>query len=1076
MRPLVVLLALLVACSDGDAPPDPAPEAPAGERAKAKAKAPAEPAAPAVSAVDQARGAALSGDGAAALDGALAELSKSPDQLELYLLVRSAAASKGGQDKALAALDSSLSGAPAGAVAILRSELLLSQGKAAEAREAAMAARADDPGAAAALVARAVMAGAALPEVPEGADAKSDPVLALARFVTAQDARRAAGDGEIARKVTGWRAGLLRAEALAEWGELAEALKELEAVVRSGEVDAVIQGNLARALVASRAAGAKGAPPVGLLDGGRWAAEAARRAAAQGDAQALSKALELALSGLLRGGRADEAAGLVAELRETLDKLGVEGAAAESLAAQHATVALAAGRPLAARAALDAAGEPSEDLRWTALWVAWTLRDPAALATHADKLSGPRGQVAKAMVAALDGRIDDAAGLLPSTGLKPRDALYTAQLAASLAGDRAPDRLADAVKHADTVGDLGLRIATRLELEDAVRHTGPALATAQRAAVSRLAPAGPAGQALRVELAVREVLATGKARLPEGELPALAKAWRSAVEGQSAMVTGSGVAPIVAFSEGRVKRASGDAGAAAAYRRALESLPLHRRGRLASGTALDGSQGLPIFDDLVELAKGKPSENALAAGVVLHELGHRERTIREGLADGRDRFVGLAADKREALLDAAAGARAGVTRWLAGTAPFPSALLEALEAAETAAAEDARFGALVLQAATPDLAAITKEHNRLAMLSYVERRGRVLGLAISPDGGLLRDHGPAAAVRRASDQHMGALLASAQRDGRASHAAGNELRRVLVDPYAGVLTGHGWYLVVGPGHLQRYSFSTFPEQANGLRWLADIRTIGNLPRLGLVPVAEEEFDPDGYDPDYLMLGEPQDGEEPEPEPETPKAKAKAKAKSKSKSKAEAEAEDAAGLLEDGQIVMRCRSEVEGPQEFAAGRRHFEPAFLEQCTGVYANSKRLLGLAPKARYLHIGGVPAAGSGGFKLADRELGLEEIRRLEMVAELVVITASATPEVQRRRAQAFLDAGAKAVMVSSWDVEKDALERMMDGFWAALNRDRPVARAVADARDSLMRDSLLGEDLDDPALWGSLVLYTTP
>ena len=51
-----------------------------------------------------------------------------------------------------------------------------------------------------------------------------------------------------------------------------------------------------------------------------------------------------------------------------------------------------------------------------------------------------------------------------------------------------------------------------------------------------------------------------------------------------------------------------------------------------------------------------------------------------------------------------------------------------------------------------------------------------------------------------------------------------------------------------------------------------------------------------------------------------------------------------------------------------------------------------------------------------------------------------------------------------------------MLDGFWAAVKRDRSIARANAEGRDSLLRDALLGEDMDDPGLWGSMLLYTTP
>jgi len=62
------------------------------------------------------------------------------------------------------------------------------------------------------------------------------------------------------------------------------------------------------------------------------------------------------------------------------------------------------------------------------------------------------------------------------------------------------------------------------------------------------------------------------------------------------------------------------------------------------------------------------------------------------------------------------------------------------------------------------------------------------------------------------------------------------------------------------------------------------------------------------------------------------------------------------------------------------------------------------------------------------------------------------------------------------AWPIEEAVQERFLDGYFAALNRDRPPARALNEARESLMRDALLGVDNDDPGLWGAMLLLSTP
>ena len=84
--------------------------------------------------------------------------------------------------------------------------------------------------------------------------------------------------------------------------------------------------------------------------------------------------------------------------------------------------------------------------------------------------------------------------------------------------------------------------------------------------------------------------------------------------------------------------------------------------------------------------------------------------------------------------------------------------------------------------------------------------------------------GSSSEVMRNIEEHARSLRAGADASAKSSHVAGNALRKVLVDPFLQQLSGHGWYLVLGPRELREFMFTTFPEQAKGLRWLAEIRT------------------------------------------------------------------------------------------------------------------------------------------------------------------------------------------------------------------------------------------------------------
>ena len=117
-----------------------------------------------------------------------------------------------------------------------------------------------------------------------------------------------------------------------------------------------------------------------------------------------------------------------------------------------------------------------------------------------------------------------------------------------------------------------------------------------------------------------------------------------------------------------------------------------------------------------------------------------------------------------------------------------------------------------------------------------------------------------------------------------------------------------------------------------------------------------------------------------------------------------------------------------------------------------------------------------NGGFKLHDGALSLEEIRNTPIHAEMVVITARSTPEQQLRRARAFLDAGARWVLISGWEVPDKVRVKYLANIYDSMNQERPPVRALSEGRNKLFNDSLMGVDLDDPALWGVFTLFGKP
>ncbi|MEC8422964.1 MAG: CHAT domain-containing protein, partial [Myxococcota bacterium] len=759
-----------------------------------------------------------------------------------------------------------------------------------------------------------------------------------------------------------------------------------------------------------------------------------------------------------------------------------------------ARVALAAGRPGVAREAAAAAravseGEVAADAAWLEGWGALGQGDADGATAAAGALRGARAQALRGLALGYAGAPGAVFGGLPESGLSARDTAYVWLEAGRLGGPLATESMQRAVRAADASGDPALSMATRLELEAQLRAFDERGAASLRAQLLKAAPRGSQGDALRAEVGLRAMLAGGSLTSGEDVSGPVAE-W-------IALASGEGVAePTTAvgrWANGRSAARGGEAAASLRYAESLTMLPTHRRGVLSTGTALLGAHGVPVAADLA-MVQGKQLDDAsLAVALTIHEAVHRVDAARADHAQGRDLLAGLEAEQRASLLEAAAFARAQVRDHLAGGGGFPEASFKALAAAEAALRDDTPLRT-VLPAAPLSLGQVRKDLSGAALLSYVASPDSVHGLVVKLDGGSALTLGPRAAWVADAASHLRALQGSARTDAKADHRAGDRLRSLLIDPFVADLAGVGRYQVVAPLDVMGFSVTTFPEQSSGLRYLADIRTVATLPTIASAHDLDDDksasFD---FRPPFLGFGAPEEAAPP-PEPAAEDGEAAAEAAGDEPAEpgdatakpgpateaADPEAQTAgsefSGGLTDADLLRAHRSKSKTPGALVAASRSFGDDFRDLRVGQAATEAIWTELGGTARYLQFSKVDAAPDGGFVLADGVLTLSDIRSTEMHAQVVVITAEAPHPVQLQRARAFLDAGSKAVLVMAWPIEEAAQERFFDGYFAALNRDRPPARALNEARESLMRDALLGVDNDDPGLWGSMLLLSTP
>jgi hypothetical protein len=241
----------------------------------------------------------------------------------------------------------------------------------------------------------------------------------------------------------------------------------------------------------------------------------------------------------------------------------------------------------------------------------------------------------------------------------------------------------------------------------------------------------------------------------------------------------------------------------------------------------------------------------------------------------------------------------------------------------------------------------------------------------------------------------------------------------------------------------KFSFSTFPEQRDGLRYLADTRSVTSATSLGAVMNAVVYGD---FDLDMLAVGRP----------ETQKQYYSSNSGSSS------------GLMGNNKNY---------PADLEIVKIHFSEVskFL---VGKQAQRSEFIKHAEVARYIYLSEVPTSNDGGFTLSDGDLTLSDIRGLNLQAMTVFISPAPDHNVQVARVEAFLQAGAKSVVVQTWQLPVSASRNMLDQLFISLKRNDPLLLAMKKTREKYISDQFKAksESPNNPGIWGGYSIFGRP
>ncbi|MCP4808271.1 MAG: CHAT domain-containing protein [Proteobacteria bacterium] len=1028
---MILLFSALWACDGGDAPADPTPTPEKqSKKGKAKAEVPiADPDDPfsGLEGFDRARSLTASRNHRDALGELEGLLSTASDDERVWRLLRFEASTAGESSALLDRLDANTAlGGQDLHHQMLRASLALDSDRPDDALDAAQKLTRADAELGAVYTARALLAGATH-DTSALSDADPNEALVLAAVETNEtriDTLLEASDPK------SWQGLVLRAEIRERTGDPVSALGDLTAVLESEDLEASVRAApLAARLMGDRAVAAS------------QLADAARSAEELGLSEHACALGANAVTNWLSVGHADDAEAFALERHaareEAKDSLGTAQAslavADAALAMGHAASALE--HAATAHSALKESDDAwlAEKAAWYQVQAAYTLGLAGEVSAAAESVPDQHADVATALASVLTGAGADAVETLAASehvGAEGvRIQLAGARAAAASGGDPAPFT-SRAVGLATAEGvPATVLLEALLEQERFARQVGAetdALATLAGIA-AEMESSGP----LSAEIIVRHAL-NGVTVAEDDPLRASAELgpWAALLADN---VAAEGEGPLTSMARGRALAAENRLDdSEAAYHDAWSALPSHHRGPWSPMSVQTGAAGVDIATDAALLADS-PNPKAALALLAAHDWWHAARAIDAAFEIGDDPSAGLAAADRISYNDAHSTLRIQTVRWLAGVAPEPVELRDALETADVNARSTKAFDR-ALSPALPDYATVQSELKGMAILSYRLGPDGGEAVAVTPDDAravVLDDVG---AIEKAAVS----LLAEYEQTGAgaSSEAAGelgNDLRVLLVEPFHDELAGTGRYIVLPDGPLWGVSLNVLPEQHSSMRYLADIRTIG----YGVTVADAWRTTPEPlgkYNPEYLGFSG-------------------------------LSADDA--LTEEGLKI---------PTETENSGRHFDEAARFVRAGEEASAEDFLAQAPKARMIHLADIGEGGSGSLALGSGEVVLADVRGLDLHGHTVIISSPADPRVASRWVQAFRSAGCASVITTSWETPLALRSKFVYTFYESLIQHGSPARALLQARQALREEMDLNGLGADPGWWGPYFLHGQP
>ena len=681
-----------------------------------------------------------------------------------------------------------------------------------------------------------------------------------------------------------------------------------------------------------------------------WAAAeaVARECAAGSDAFGAADALGRGLPHAIGMWKADVAGTVAKELR-TQAEAGKNTEGAAMIAAVEAHAFLRAGAVIDARAAatLAAAGTASKARgAWELALVSAAFGDSGAIDATIVSLAEPEASAARELAAALRG-----ASATPGLTLDTEGAALVAILASGWLADPA---MAYELGAKSAAPDLQMWAAARGD---------------QRSLL------GVEGTNLTAEQSARAWLSSGKGGALTSDHPDTA-AW-NAVIGSEPGPAGPGLA---AWARARSALSAADvSGAAREYSMMAVANPGWRTGPWASPLLLDGPSPEQLATDAERI---RAAADPVTPAVELHGWSQRRESATLLWHSGVAPFPASAtADQTRDVWAAHAAYRAAALQWLATGGPFPAAKRSAVAASELAA------GLAALP--TPSAIALRGELDGAALISFRKLPGMVEVLYLTANGGKI------VKVKPVSVEAMAAWTRSLVA-GESAIESGDRLRTAMLDNASDVLSGLGKFLVVGPPPFGSFGITALPEQADGLRFLADIRSVS-------------------YFPDFDSVVAPVTG----------------------------------GPEEFAQTLVALPGSV---AEAEAIKRLFPQSMVLE--GPAATVEAWKANAGQARFIHLGDLPVGPSGGWLLGGGELTLADVASTPLTARGGYVGGGGDPFLAQARLAAARRAGLTDFLVGAPAIDPAFHERMVSHYWEGVNRRYPAMRSYNDARGSTVKE----------------------